>query len=92
MLSCHNFARNITKWKICKNCEKKEIQNEIYIIFSCNRNGNIRRIAFNDTNEVESIKLQVENKIEKLKLFLAEGSLKALNIFGQFLMRTFGSR
>ena len=30
--------------------------------------------------------------VEKLKLFFAEGSLKALNIFGQFLMRAFESR
>ena len=27
------------------------------------------------------------NKVEKLKRFFGEGSLKALNIFGQFLMR-----
>ena len=51
--------------KICKYCEKKEIENEIYIIFSC--------------------------RVEKLKLFFAEGSLKALNVFGQFLMRAFES-
>ena len=46
--------------------------------------------------EVDNSKLQIGNKIEieieKLKLFFAEGSLKALNIFGQFLMRAFESR
>ena len=41
---------------------------------------------------MDSIKLQIGNKEEKLKLFFAEGSLKALNIFGQFLMRAFKSR
>ena len=97
--SSHNFALNTTKWynlqegmKICKNYEKKEIENEIHIIFSCNKYDNIRKKAFNNTNEVDNIKLQIGNKIEKLKLFFAEGSLKALNIFGQFLMRTFESR
>ena len=37
-LSYHSFAINTSKWynleedmKICKNCEKKEIQNEIHI-------------------------------------------------------------
>ena len=30
--------------------------------------------------------------VEKLKLFFAEGSLKALNTFGQFLMTAFESR
>ena len=49
-LSSHNFAINTTKWynlqedmKICKNCQKKEIEDEIYIIFSCNKYDNIRR-------------------------------------------------
>ena len=78
--------------KICKNCEKKEIEDEIHIIFSINKYDNIRRKAFNDINEVDNIKLQIGNKVEKLKLFFAEGSLKALNIFGQFLMRAFESR
>ena len=80
-LSSHNFAINTTKWynlqediKICKNCEKKGIQNEIHIIFSCNRYNNIQRKAFNDIYEVDNIKLQIGNKVEKLKLSL----LKAL--------------
>ena len=93
-LSCHNFAINSTKWynlqedmRICKNCKKKEIVNEIPIIFSCNKYDSIRRKVFNDINQVDNIRLQIGNKVEKLKLFFAEGSLKALNIFGQFLMR-----
>ena len=49
--------------KICKNCEKK-IENEIHIIFSCNKYDNIRSKAFNDINEVDNIKLQIENKVE----------------------------
>ena len=63
-LSFHNFAINSTKWynhqeeiKIFKNCKKKEIGDEIYIIFSCNKYDNIRRKAFNDINEVNNIKL-----------------------------------
>ena len=64
---------------ICKNRDKKEIENEIQIIFSCNKYDNIRRKAFNDINEVDNIKLQIGNKVEKLKLFFAGGSLKALN-------------
>ena len=50
------------------------------------------RKAFNDINVVDNIKLPIENKIEELKLFFAEGSLEALNTFGQFLMRAFESR
>ena len=61
--------------KICKKCEKREIENEIHIIFSCNKYDSIRRKVFNDINEVDDIKLQIGNKIEKLKLFFAEGSL-----------------
>ena len=68
--------------KVCKNCEKKETENEIHIIFSCNKYDNIQRKAFKDINELDDIKLQIGNKIEKLKLFFAEGFLKALNIFG----------
>ena len=51
-LSSRNFAISTTKWynlqedmKICKNCEKKEIENEIHITFSCNKYDNIRRKA-----------------------------------------------
>ena len=97
-LSSYNFAINTTTWynlqeemKICRNCEKKEIEDEIHITFSCNKYDNIRRKAFNDINEVGNIKLPIGNKAEKLKLF-AKGSLKARNIFGQFLKRDFESR
>ena len=78
--------------KIRKNCEKKKKTKFIYEIFSCSKYYNIRREAFNYINEVDNIKLQIGNKVEKLKLFFAKGSLKALNIFGQFLMRAFKSK
>ena len=98
-LSSHNFAINTTKWynlqeemKICKHFEKKEIEDEIHIIFGCNKYDKNRRKTFNDINEVDNIKLQIGDKVEKLKLFFAKGSLKALNTFGQFLMRAFESR
>ena len=78
--------------KICKNCKKKWIEDEIHIIFSCNKYDNIRRKAFNDINKEDNIKWQIGNKVEKLKRFFGEGSLKALNIFGQFLMRVFEYR
>ena len=78
--------------KICKYCEKKEIENEIYIIFSCNKYDKIRSKVINNINGVDNIKLQIGYNVEKVKLFFAEGSLKALNIFGQFLMRAFESR
>ena len=70
------------KEKICKNCEKKEIEDEIHIIFSCNKYDNIWRKTFNDINKVDNIKLQIGNKVEKLKRFFGEGSWKAFNIFG----------
>ena len=70
---------------------RKKIEDVIHIIFICNKYDNIRREVFNDINEVDNIKLQIGNKVEKLKLLSAEGSLKALNMFGQFLMRAFES-
>ena len=78
--------------KIANNCEKKKIEDEIHIIFSRNKFDNIRWKEFNDINVVDNNKSQIGNKVDKLKLFLAEGSLKALNIFGQFLMRALESR
>ena len=57
-----------------------------------NKYDNIRRKAFNNINDVANIKLQIGNKVEKLKLLLAKGSLKPLNIFEQFLMTAFESR
>ena len=54
-LSSHNLAINATKWynlqedmNICKICEKKEKENKIHLIFSCDEYDNFRRKAFND--------------------------------------------
>ena len=98
-MSSHNFAINTTKGynlqeekKICKNCEKKEIEDKIHIIFSCYKYDNIQRKAFNDINEVDNIKLPIRNKVEKPKLFFAKGSLKTRNMFGQFLIIAFQCR
>ena len=70
-LPSHNFAINTNNcynlqedMKICKNCEKKEIEGEIHITFSCNRYDKIQRKAFYDINELDNIKLQIRNKIE----------------------------
>ena len=41
---------------------------------------------------MDNIKLRIGEKVEKLKLFFAEASLRALNILGQFLMRALESR
>lgn len=53
---------NTTKWydlqknmKICKKCEKREIENQIDIIFSCDKFDDIRRKAFNGINKVDDI-------------------------------------
>ena len=75
-----------------KNCYLRKAFNEELANRRINKYDNIRRKAFNDINEVDNIKLQIGNKVEKLKLFFAEVSLKALNILGQFLMRVFESR
>ena len=98
-LSSHNFAINATKWynlqgdmKICKNFQKKEIKDEIHIIVSSNKYDHVGRKAFNDIIAVDNINLQIGNKVEKLKLFFAKVPLKALSIFGQFLVGAFESR
>ena len=52
-----------------------------FIIFSWNKYDNIWRKLINDINEIDNIKLQIGNKVKKLKLFLAKVSLEALNIF-----------
>ena len=63
-LLSRNFPINTTKWynlqenmKFSKNCEKKQMQNGINIIFSCNKYDNNRMKAFNNINEVDNIKL-----------------------------------
>ena len=63
----------------------------IFFLAVMSKYDNIRSKAFKDINEVDNINLQIGNKICKLKFFLAERLLKALNIFGQFLMRAFES-
>ena len=63
----------------------------IFFLAVMSKYDNIRSKAFKDINEVDNINLQIGNKICKLKFFLAERFLKALNIFGQFLMRAFES-
>ena len=63
----------------------------IFFLAAMSKYDNIPSKAFKDINEVDNINLQIGNKIWKLKFFLAERFLKALNIFGQFLMRAFES-
>ena len=41
------------------------------MIFSCKKHEN----TLNDINEVDQINLQIGNKMEKLKLFFAKGTL-----------------
>ena len=60
-------------WKLAENCEEKETENEININFSCNKYDNIRRKAFNNIYKLDNIKLQIGNKVEKLKLLFAKG-------------------
>ena len=55
--------------KICQNFEKKEIKNEIHIILVAISMITFNGKHFNDINEVDNIKLQIKNKVEKLKLF-----------------------
>ena len=52
--------------------KKIEIEHEIRIIF------NIQRKVINGINEVDNIKLQIGNKVEKLKPFFARGSFESL--------------
>ena len=56
--------------KICKNCEGEEIENEVLLIFSCDKHDNIRKKAPNNIREVNNIKLQITNKIEKNQFLL----------------------
>ena len=76
-----NFAINSSKYynlqeniEICENCQRKEIENEIHMIFSRDKYDNIQKKAIKDINEVDNINFQTKNKIEKLKLFFAKGS------------------
>ena len=78
-LSSHNLAINTSKryklhedMKIYKNCKRKEIENEIYMIFSCDKYDKIWKKTFKDLNEVDNIKLQIGNKLEKLKVFITQ--------------------
>ena len=82
-MSSHNFTINTTKWcniqedmKICQNFEKKEIKNEIHVILVAISMIIFKGKHFNDVNEVDNIKLQIKNKVEKLNLFqrLSESS------------------
>ena len=41
---------------------------------------------------MDNIKLRIGKKVEKVKPFFAEASLRALNILGQFLTRALESR
>ena len=50
--------------KICKNCQKKEVENEIDMILSCDKYDNIRRKAFIDIKKVNDFNFQTGNKTE----------------------------
>ena len=54
---------------------------------------NLHSITFDRKHLTTSnIKLQIGNKVKKLKLFFAEGSFKLLTLFGQFSKRAFECR
>ena len=62
--------------KTCKSFKKKDTENEIDVIFSCDKYDNIQWKAFNDITKNKAI-----------KHFFEKGSLRALDVFGQFLVR-----
>ena len=70
--------------KICKNCNRKKIENEINIIFSYDKFDNIWRKTFNNINEVHNINFWNGNNF-----FFAKCSLKTPDIFWQFYIRAF---
>ena len=50
--------------KICKNCEKQEINNKTDMIFSCDKYVKIRSKAFNNITELKDINFQSANDIK----------------------------
>ena len=50
--------------KVCKNCQKKEVENEAGMILSCDKCDNIWRKAFIDIKKVNDFNFQTGNKTE----------------------------
>ena len=68
------------------------IENEEHVIFKCNKYNNIRADTFGNIKTVDQIDLNGSDGKENLQLLFIKGSLKSLNIFGQFVNKVFEIR
>ena len=99
MLSLHNVAISTAKWyklpddqKMCRYCLRNDIENEIHVLFDCDNYKALRQDTFKKIKVVDNIELNTGNKLQKLKIFISDGSLKSLNMFGKYINGIFESR
>ena len=55
----------------------------MHVLFDWNNYNTLRQDTFKKTKAIDSIKLDIGNKLQKFKILLSDGSLKSLNIFGK---------
>ena len=77
---------------MCRYCLRNDIENEIHVLFDCDNYKALRQDTFKKIKAVDNIELNTGNKLQKLKIFISDGSLKSLNMFGKYINGIFESR
>ena len=78
--------------RLCKQCDKKEVEDEIHFLFNCPKYDELRTIYFRDIFTLENYKYVGENSVEQLQYFFENASLHCLNKLGNFLRAASDSR
>ena len=77
--------------RLCTLCDKQEVESEIHFIFDCPYYKHLRETMIQNMKE-DNINFNNGNLKDQLNLLFLNGSLKLLNIFGQYIKEAFEQR
>ena len=97
--SSHSLAIESGRWdrlkkeeRLCKYCNKNQIEAEQHLIFECNNYTNERLVTFHFIKMHTNIDLNSNNRIEALKMLFQFGSMSSLNALGKFINNSLQKR
>ena len=68
------------------------IENEEHVTFECHKYKSTRNATFDSIKKRDHIDINGSNRKENINLLFLNGSLKSLNMFGQFIYNIFELR
>ena len=55
----------------------------MHVLFECDNYNTLRQDTFKKIKAIDNIELDTGNKLQKLKIFLSDGSFKSFSTFGK---------